>query len=107
MRVRYENWVNGLNGDWLVSRQRFFGVSFPIWYPLDADGSPIHDQPITADESALPVDPATDTPAGYTEAQLKLFNDRERTNDNAVMHAIVSKMTALEMAAVAEYLSGK
>ena len=69
MRVRYENWVNGLNGDWLVSRQRFFGVSFPIWYPLDADGSPIHDQPITADESALPVDPATDTPAGYTEAQ--------------------------------------
>ena len=45
--------------------------------------------------------------AGYTEAQLKLFNDRERTNDNAVMHAIVSKMTALEMAAVAEYLSGK
>ena len=69
MRVRYENWVNGLNGDWLVSRQRFFGVSFPIWYPLDADGSPIHDQPITADESVLPVDPATDTPAGYSEAQ--------------------------------------
>ncbi|CAB4800271.1 MAG: valine--tRNA ligase [Actinobacteria bacterium] len=69
MRVRYENWVNGLNGDWLVSRQRFFGVSFPIWYPLDADGSPLHDQPITADESALPIDPATDTPAGYTEEQ--------------------------------------
>ena len=69
MRVRYENWVNGLNGDWLVSRQRFFGVSFPIWYPLDADGSPLHDQPITADEVALPIDPATDTPAGYTEAQ--------------------------------------
>ena len=69
MRVRYENWGNGLNGDWLVSRQRFFGVSFPIWYPLDADGSPIHDSPITADESALPVDPATDTPAGFTEAQ--------------------------------------
>ena len=43
MRVRYENWVNGLNGDWLVSRQRFFGVSFPIWYPLDADGPPDHD----------------------------------------------------------------
>jgi len=69
MRVRYENWVNGLNGDWLVSRQRFFGVSFPIWYPLDAEGSPLHDQPITADEAALPIDPATDTPAGYTEAQ--------------------------------------
>jgi cytochrome c553 len=45
--------------------------------------------------------------AAYTEAQLKQFNLRERTNDNAVMHAIVSKMTPLEMAAVAEYLSGK
>lgn len=45
--------------------------------------------------------------AAYTETQLKQFHQRERTNDNAVMHAIVSKMTALEMAAVAEYLSGK
>ena len=45
--------------------------------------------------------------AGYTETQLKQFNQRERTNDNAVMHAIASKMSALEMAAVAEYLSGK
>ena len=45
--------------------------------------------------------------AAYTEEQLKLFNKRERTNDNAVMHAVVEKMTALEMAAVAEYLSGK
>jgi hypothetical protein len=40
------------------------------------------------------------------EAQCKLFNTRERNNDNAVMHAIVSKMTALEMAAVAQYLGG-
>lgn len=45
--------------------------------------------------------------AAYTETQLKQFNQRERTNDNAVMHAIVSKMTPLEMAAVAQYLSGK
>jgi cytochrome c553 len=45
--------------------------------------------------------------AGYTETQLKQFNLRERTNDNAVMHAISSKMSPLEMAAVAEYLSGK
>jgi cytochrome c553 len=43
----------------------------------------------------------------YTETQLKQFNQRERTNDNAVMHAIASKMSPLEMAAVAEYLSGK
>ena len=45
--------------------------------------------------------------ASYTETQLKQFNQRERTNDNAVMHAIVSKMTEFEMAAVAEYLSGQ
>jgi len=69
MRVRYENWVNGLNGDWLVSRQRFFGVSFPIWYPLDAEGQPRYDEPILADEATLPVDPSSDVPPGYTEDQ--------------------------------------
>jgi cytochrome c553 len=45
--------------------------------------------------------------AGYIETQLRQFNTRERTNDNAVMHTIASKMTALEMAAVAQYLAGQ
>ncbi|GIF99732.1 valine--tRNA ligase [Catellatospora citrea] len=69
MRTRYEHWVNGLAGDWLISRQRFFGVPIPVWYPLDADGVPDHDRPITPAEHALPIDPSSDTPPGYAEDQ--------------------------------------
>jgi valyl-tRNA synthetase len=69
MRVRYESWVAGLNGDWLVSRQRFFGVPIPVWYALDADGEPDHDHPLLPDESQLPVDPSSEVPAGYTAEQ--------------------------------------
>jgi valyl-tRNA synthetase len=69
MHVRYENWVNGLNSDWLVSRQRYFGVPLPVWYPLDGNGAPDHGHPIIPDESRLPIDPTTDVPVGYDEAQ--------------------------------------
>ena len=69
MRVRYENWVNGLTGDWLVSRQRFFGVPIPVWYQLDSDGNPDFEKVITPDLSLLPVDPSSQAPAGFTEDQ--------------------------------------
>jgi valyl-tRNA synthetase len=69
MRHRYENWVEGLNGDWLVSRQRFFGVPVPVWYALDADGQPDYDHPVLPSEGDLPIDPSTDVPAGYIADQ--------------------------------------
>jgi valyl-tRNA synthetase len=65
MRVRYENWVGGLTGDWLISRQRFFGVPIPVWYELDADGN--RGAVIVPSEDLLPIDPASAVPPGYTE----------------------------------------
>ena len=59
MQGRYESWVRGLNGDWLVSRQRFFGVPIPLWYALDGDGEPVWDRPIVPSEDTLPVDPSS------------------------------------------------
>ena len=66
MRHRFENWVDGLTGDWCVSRQRFFGVPFPVWYRLGADGAVDYDRPLVPDQSRLPIDPSTDVPEGYT-----------------------------------------
>jgi len=69
MRHRFTNWVEGLNGDWLVSRQRFFGVPFPVWYRLDDAGLPVYDDLLLPDEADLPIDPSSACPRGYDESQ--------------------------------------
>ncbi|GMV21222.1 MAG: valine--tRNA ligase [Acidimicrobiia bacterium] len=69
MRARFDNWVNGLNGDWCVSRQRFFGVPFPVWYRVGADGTADFSAPLWPAESQLPIDPSTDVPEGFTAEQ--------------------------------------
>jgi valyl-tRNA synthetase len=69
MRARYENWVEGLNQDWCISRQRYAGVPFPVWYPLRDDGQPDYGAPLLAEPERLPVDPLADAPTGFSEDQ--------------------------------------
>jgi valyl-tRNA synthetase len=68
-RARYDNWVGGLNRDWLISRQRFFGVPIPVWYAVDEDGAADHGKLLMPDERQLPVDPSSDVPPGYDDSQ--------------------------------------
>ncbi|MTE23751.1 valine--tRNA ligase [Microbacterium sp. ZXX196] len=81
MRVRYENWVGGLTGDWLVSRQRFFGVPIPVWYGLDENGARDYDRVLLPDAASLPVDPSSDVPPGFTEDQRGAANGFEAETD--------------------------
>ena len=63
MKHRFDNWVGGLNGDWLISRQRFFGIPFPVWYPLDDEGEPDYAHPLIAPRGRAPGRPVDAGPA--------------------------------------------
>jgi len=67
MGHRYRDWTENLQLDWCISRQRYFGVPIPVWYPLDEAGHPDPGRPILPEPDQLPVDPMTDTPAGRRE----------------------------------------
>ena len=69
MRVRYAAWVEGLAGDWLISRQRFSGVPIPVWYRVGDDGEPDHEAVLVPDDASLPVDPSVDVPPGHAADQ--------------------------------------
>jgi valyl-tRNA synthetase len=69
MRARYDHWVEGLNQDWCVSRQRFAGVAFPVWYPVRDDGTVDYDNPILAEPADLPLDPLAQPPRGRREEE--------------------------------------
>jgi len=76
MRNMYEDWVNGLEWDWCISRQRYYGVPFPIWFCKECG------EIIPADTKNLPIDPTEDCPS---IAACPACGGREFIPDNDVM----------------------
>lgn len=56
MKIRLDNWINGLKWDWNITRQRHYGVPFPVWFCGACDHA------VLAELTALPVDPLSDKP---------------------------------------------
>jgi len=72
MKVRIEQWIDGLAWDWCISRQRFFGVKFPIWYSKRKGEE---GKILVANVKQLPCDPETELPEGYNRDEVELETD--------------------------------
>ncbi len=72
MKVRLDDWINGLNQDWCISRQRYFGIPFPVWYSKRAGEE---GKVIVANLDELPIDPVQHAPAGYTMNEVEPDKD--------------------------------
>ncbi|MBU0979525.1 MAG: valine--tRNA ligase [Nanoarchaeota archaeon] len=75
MRVRYEHWIQGLQWDWCISRQRYFGVPFPVWYCCKCG------EVVLADDTQLPVDPLKDKPKDKCKCGSDIFEPEKDVLD--------------------------